>query len=43
MLHEQGLDEIVVRKLRLEVPPADLSGMARWFLDRLDSFIRMAR
>jgi CTP synthase len=25
LLHEQGLDEIVVRKLRLDVPPADLS------------------
>ncbi len=25
MLHEQGLDEIVVRKLHLDVPPADLS------------------
>lgn len=25
MLHEQGLDEIVVDRLRLEVPPADLS------------------
>jgi CTP synthase len=25
MLHEQGLDEIVVKKLRLDVPPADLS------------------
>jgi CTP synthase len=25
MLHEQGLDDIVVRKLRLDVPPADLS------------------
>ncbi|GDX85973.1 CTP synthase [Methylococcaceae bacterium] len=24
MLHEQGLDEIVVRRLRLDVPPADL-------------------
>jgi len=24
LLHEQGLDDIVVRKLRLEVPPADL-------------------
>jgi CTP synthase len=25
LLHEQGLDEIVVRKLRFDVPPADLS------------------
>ena len=25
LLHEQGLDEIVVKKLRLDVPPADLS------------------
>jgi CTP synthase len=25
MLHEQGLDDIVVKKLRLDVPPADLS------------------
>ncbi|MDQ5939749.1 MAG: synthase [Pseudomonadota bacterium] len=25
LLHEQGLDEIVVRKLRLDVPPADLT------------------
>jgi CTP synthase len=25
MLHEQGLDEVVVKKLRLDVPPADLS------------------
>ncbi|MDD3608746.1 MAG: CTP synthase [Halothiobacillaceae bacterium] len=25
LLHEQGLDETVVRKLRLDVPPADLS------------------
>ncbi|MCX7097048.1 MAG: CTP synthase [Methylococcales bacterium] len=25
LLHEQGLDEIVVHKLRLDVPPADLS------------------
>ena len=25
MLHDQGLDEIVVRKLHLDVPPADLS------------------
>ncbi|MCZ8131317.1 MAG: CTP synthase [Steroidobacteraceae bacterium] len=25
LLHEQGLDDIVVEKLRLEVPPADLS------------------
>jgi CTP synthase len=25
MLHEQGLDEVVVNKLRLDVPPADLS------------------
>ena len=25
MLHEQGLDEIVVKRLRLDVPPADLS------------------
>jgi len=25
LLHEQGLDEIVVEKLRFEVPPADLS------------------
>ena len=25
MLHEQGLDEIVVRRLRLDVPPADLN------------------
>ncbi|MFZ2727592.1 MAG: CTP synthase [Methylococcaceae bacterium] len=25
MLHEQGLDEIVVHRLRLDVPPADLS------------------
>ncbi|NJD07131.1 MAG: CTP synthase [Methylococcaceae bacterium] len=25
LLHEQGLDNIVVRKLRLDVPPADLS------------------
>ena len=24
MLHEQGLDELVVRRLRLDVPPADL-------------------
>ncbi|PPC92037.1 MAG: CTP synthetase [Methylobacter sp.] len=26
LLHEQGLDDIVVHKLRLDVPPADLSG-----------------
>jgi CTP synthase len=25
MLHEQGLDDIVVKRLRLDVPPADLS------------------
>jgi CTP synthase len=25
MLHEQGVDEIVVRRLRLDVPPADLN------------------
>jgi CTP synthase len=25
MLHEQGLDDVVVNKLRLDVPPADLS------------------
>lgn len=25
LLHEQGLDDIVVRKLRLDVPPADLT------------------
>ena len=25
LLHEQGLDDIVVDKLRLDVPPADLS------------------
>jgi CTP synthase len=25
LLHEQGLDDIVVRRLRLDVPPADLS------------------
>ena len=28
LLHEQGLDDIVVDKLRLDVPPADLTGMA---------------
>lgn len=26
LLHDQGLDDIVVHKLRLDVPPADLSG-----------------
>lgn len=35
MLHEQGLDEIVVKKLRLDVPPADLSEW-RKVLDALE-------
>ncbi|HEX5314527.1 MAG TPA: CTP synthase [Gammaproteobacteria bacterium] len=29
LLHEEGLDEIVVRRLRLDVPPADLSDWRR--------------
>ena len=35
MLHEQGLDEIVVRQLRLEVPPAEL-GEWRQVMEGLD-------
>ena len=29
LLHEQNLDDIVVDKLRLDVPPTDLAGLAR--------------
>jgi len=36
LLHAQGLDEIVVRQLRLNLPTADLHEW-RWFLNRLDS------
>ena len=36
LLHAQGLDEIVVRQLRLDVPAADLTEW-EWFLDRLDN------
>ncbi len=35
MLHAQGLDDIVVQQLGLEVPPADLSGW-KWVLDGLE-------
>ena len=34
LLHEQGLDEIVVDKLRLEVPPTDLTEWRAWSMPR---------
>ena len=44
LLHEQGLDQIVVEQLRLEVPPADLSEWQRVVqgLDVTEHAIRVA-
>ncbi len=36
LLNEQGLDDIVVEKLRLDVPPADLSDWAKVVEDQLN-------